>query len=97
MTRLALALGLVAALSIPVLAGQMQTLKLAIPQMTACPSCPYIVKSVLSRVEGVREVEAAYETGIATIVYDADKATLEDFMHALADYGYAPERITPEG
>lgn len=97
MTRLALALGLAAALNFPALATQIQTLKLAIPQMTACPSCPYIVKSVLSRVEGVSEVETVYETGIATIVYDADKATIEEFVRALADYGYDPEQITPEG
>jgi mercuric transport protein len=95
MTRSLLTLALVAALATPATAAP-QTLRLFIPQMTGCPSCPYIVKSVLSRVDGVAEVEAAYATGIATIVYDDEKASLEAFRKALAAYGYDPERVTPE-
>lgn len=97
MNRMLLAATLAAAIAAPSLAGQMQTLRLSIPQMTGCPSCPYIVKSVLSQVDGVAEVEAVYATGIATIVYDDGRASLEAFRKALAAYGYDPERVTPEG
>lgn len=97
MRRSLLAFALVAALSSPALAGQARSVKLFIPQMTGCPSCPYIVKSVLSRVSGVQTVETVYATGIATVTFDDEAATLDDFRKALAEYGYDPELITPEG
>lgn len=96
MKRSLLAFTLAAAFAAPALAGT-QTVKLFIPQMTGCPSCPYIVKSVLSGVEGVSQVETVYATGTATVVYDDEKATLDDFRKALADYGYDPDMITPGG
>ncbi len=92
-----LAFTVLVALALPALAGQPQTLKFFIPAMTGCPSCPYIVKSVLRGVDGVSQVETVYATGIATIIYDAEKATPDDFRKALRDYGYEPEPITPEG
>jgi copper chaperone CopZ len=92
-----LAFTLLAALASSTLAGQTQTVRLFIPAMTGCPSCPYIVKSVLSGVDGAGEVETVYATGIATIVYDDEAATLDDFRKALAEYGYEVELIAPEG
>jgi copper chaperone CopZ len=97
MKRFILALTLLAALVSPALAGQTKTVKFFIPGMTGCPSCPYIVKSVLSGVDGAGEVETVYATGIATIVYDDEAATLDDFRKALAEYGYEVELIAPEG
>lgn len=98
MKRLVLALGLTAALVVPALAGGTETLRLFIPGMTACPSCPYIVKSLLTRLEGVKEVETVYETGIATIVYDDGVVGPVDFVGALAEYGYdeGVEIVEPE-
>ena len=93
MKRSLLALALLAALATPGLAGQTETLKLFVPGITGCPSCPYIIQSALGR------VEAVYATGIATIVYDDEAATLEDFMKVLEDYGYdyGVELIEPQG
>ena len=92
-----LAFTLLAALTSPALAGQTQTVKFFIPAMTGCPSCPYIVKSVLNDVSGVKEDETVYATGIATIVFDGEAATPETIRKALTDYGYDPELVAPEG
>ncbi len=86
-------------LAAPALAGQTETLKLFVPGITGCPSCPYIIQSALGRVDGVSRVEAVYATGIATIVYDHEVATLDDFMKVLEDYGYdyGVELVEPKG
>ena len=99
MKRPLLAFTLLAALATPALAGQTEILKLFVPGMTGCPSCPYIIKSALGRVDGVSRVEAVYATGIATIVYDHEAATIEDFMKVLENYGYdyGVELIEPQG
>ncbi|MFQ5565122.1 MAG: heavy-metal-associated domain-containing protein [Paracoccaceae bacterium] len=97
MKRFLLAFSLLAALASPALAGQTQTIKFFIPGMTGCPSCPYIVKSVLSGVDGVSQVETVYATGIATIVYDDEATTPDDLRKALDDYGYDAETVAPEG
>ena len=99
MKRPLLAFILLAAFASPVLAGKTEILKLFVPGITGCPSCPYIIQSALGRVDGVSRVEAVFATGIATIVYDDEAATLEDFMKVLEDYGYdyGVELIEPQG
>ena len=94
-----LAFTVLAALAAPALAGQTETLKLFVPSITGCPSCPYIARSALGRITGVSQVEAVYATGIATIVYDHEAATIEDFMKVLENYGYdyGVELIEPQG
>ena len=92
MKRSLLAVTLLAALTSPALAGQSEILKLFVPTMTGCPSCPYIIQSALGRVDGVSRVEAVYATGIATIVYDDEAATLEDY-----GYDYGVELVEPQG
>ncbi len=99
MKRLIIALGLAGAIAFPAFGGETRTVKFFIPAMTGCPSCPYIVGSVLKRVDGVEAVRASYATGIATIVYDGAKAKPEDFVRALAQYGYDDgiKPVAPEG
>ena len=99
MKRSLLAFSLLAALATPALAGQTETLKLFVPSITGCPSCPYIARSALGRITGVSQVEAVYATGIVTIVYDDEIAGYEDFMKALEDYGYdyGVELVEPQG
>ena len=95
MKRSLFAFALVATLAPPAFAGQLQTVALFIPAMSGCPSCPFIVQSALSDVDGVRQVETVYETGIATVAYDDEQATLDDLSEALAEYGYDFELVTP--
>jgi copper chaperone CopZ len=97
--RSLLAFSLLAALATPAPAGQTETLKLFVPSITGCPSCPYIARSALGRVDGVSRVEAVYATGIVTIVYDDATTGLVDFINALEDYGYdyGVELVEPKG
>jgi periplasmic mercuric ion binding protein len=99
MKHLLLTFTVLAALATPTLAGQSETLKLFVPGMTGCPSCPYIIQSALGRVDGVSQVETVYATGIATIVYDDATTGLWDFMTVLEDYGYdyGVELVEPQG
>ncbi len=99
MKRSVLAFTLLAASAMPALAGQTETLKLFVPSITGCPSCPYIARSALGRITGVSQVEAVYATGIVTIVYDDAATGLADFMNALEEYGYdyGVELIEPQG
>jgi len=99
MKRAMLAFTLFAVLAAPALAGQTETLKLFVPSITGCPSCPYIARSVLGRVAGVSRVEAVFATGIVTIVYDDAATGFVDFINALEEYGYdyGVELIEPQG
>ncbi len=99
MKRSLLAFTLLATSATPALAGQTETLKLFVPGITGCPSCPYIIQSALGRVDGVSRVEAVFATGIATIVYDDKIAGYEDFIKVLEEYGYdyGVELVEPQG
>lgn len=97
MKHLFLGFALSAVLAAPALAGQSQTLQFFIPAMTGCPSCPYIIESVLNRIDGVSKVETVYETGVATIVYDDAAVTPKEISNALFEYGYDAEPVAPEG
>ena len=44
MKRSVLAFTVLAALATPTLAGQTEILKLFVPSITGCPSCPYIAQ-----------------------------------------------------
>lgn len=97
MKTTALLLALAAATASPALSGETVTARLLVEEMTACPSCPYIVQSVLSRVDGVQGAEAVFETGIATVTYDDAVTGVDDLLKALAEYGYTSARPAPEG
>ena len=64
-----------------------QTVKLSIPSMT-CASCPYIVKAAVTKVEGVKSVEATLEELSAIVVFDDTLTSLEEIQQATADVGY---------
>jgi mercuric ion binding protein len=64
-----------------------QTATLSVPGMN-CASCPYIIKSALSAVDGVKEVTATLEGRTAKIVFDAAVASIEAIQQATTDIGY---------
>lgn len=96
MKRILLATAVAAALASPTLAAESETVAYLVPEMTGCPSCPFIVQSLLSDVEGAVRVEAVFETGIATVEYDPAEATADDFAAALTENGYSFEAVAPE-
>ena len=88
MKHLFLNTGFVAAMlmSPTALAGE-QTIKLSIPGMN-CASCPYIVETSISAVDGVKTVEAVLDDRTATVVFDDAIASVEAITEATAGVGY---------
>ena len=70
-----------------------RTAKLAVDNMY-CAACPYIVKQSLSKVTGVEQVIVSFDTKTAMVVYDDQKASVEDFTSATKQAGY-PSKIIP--
>ncbi len=64
-----------------------QTIKLAVPGMT-CASCPFIVKEAISRVDGIKTVEATMDDRSATVTFDDQITNLEEITQATANVGY---------
>ena len=69
-----------------------QTVRLSIPGMN-CVSCPYMVKKVIARVDGVLTVSATMKDRSATVSFDDAKTTIEQVRAATASIGY-PSTIT---
>jgi periplasmic mercuric ion binding protein len=80
----ALALGIIASSS--VMAAE-KTLTLAVKNMD-CAACPSIVKGSLEAVPGVARVAVSYKDRTATIVYDDDKADVNQLTSATTKAGY---------
>jgi len=64
-----------------------QTVKLSVPGMS-CVSCPYIVKTAISAVNGVSAVSATMEDLSATVTFDDELTDLEEIQQATANVGY---------
>lgn len=81
-----IALLVLAAFVTPVWAAT-QTIKLSVPGMT-CAACPITVKKALSKVDGVSEVEVAFESREAVVTFDDAKTSAEALTKATENAGY---------
>ena len=54
-----------------------------------CATCPYIVKTILERVEGVRRVDVSYRRQTAVVTYNDDKVDVAALVAATTDAGFA--------
>lgn len=72
-----------------------KTVTLAVPGMT-CPSCPYIIRKTLTRVDGVRKVVVSYEAKTAVVTYDDAKTNLGALTAATAKMGYPSKVLKKE-
>ncbi len=63
--------------------------KLKITGMS-CSGCSDAVERVLSRLDGVHEVEISFDTGEAQVTHEAG-ASLENMVGAVAKAGYSAE------
>jgi mercuric ion binding protein len=68
------------------LAG-IQTATLYLPGIN-CPSCPYMIRSAISEVDGVKDVTVAFERRTATVVFDDTITTVEAIQKATASIGF---------
>jgi mercuric ion binding protein len=75
----------------PVFAAE-QTVTFSVPGMT-CASCPFIVESAMSGVDGVVTVSADADTRTALVVFDDAITNAEDIAFASASAGYEAELV----
>ena len=64
-----------------------KTVTLSVPGMN-CELCPATVKKAVSKVPGVSNVTATYETKEAVVTYDDSKVSVDALMKATANAGY---------
>lgn len=89
MKKLFASLALVA-VAAPVLAAT-QTVTLSVPGMT-CATCPITVKKALSKVDGVIQTKASFETREATVTFEDAKTNAQALIQATTNAGY-PSQI----
>lgn len=58
--------------------------------------CVSKVRSALSLIRGVQNVEISLESGCATVYYDAEKAHPSQFPVAIQAVGFEAELLAPE-
>lgn len=73
-----------------------QTVKLSVPDMS-CVSCPYMVKKVISKVDGVLSVSATMKDRSATVSFDDAKTTIDQLREATASIGYPSTVVLSKG
>ena len=65
----------------------MERRQLYINGMT-CINCQKRIENCLRKRVEIKEAEVSYETGMAEILYDADKITLKEIIRIINDLGY---------
>ena len=64
-----------------------QTVSLTVPTMD-CATCPITIKAALMRVPGVSKAKVSYARREAIVVFDNEKASLDDLKKATTEAGY---------
>src|SRR5918995_4043699 len=72
-----------------------RTVTLAVDGMS-CPSCPYIVRTVLQEVPGVARAEVSYAEKTADVTFDDARTTVAALTEATAGVGF-PARVIGQG
>jgi mercuric ion binding protein len=75
-----------AATSMPAVAAE-KTVVLSVPSMN-CDLCPITIKKAISKVPGVKSVEASYEKRQAIVTFDDARTTVDALTKATANAGY---------
>lgn len=81
-----LTVALLCIFAIPAWATQ-KAVTLSVPTMD-CPVCPITVKKVLTKVQGVNQVEVNFDRRQATITFDDTKTSIDALTRATKDAGY---------
>ena len=63
----------------------------------SCPSCAWLVESVLATQKGVAEAEVDYLSDTVRVVYDLSKTSEEELASAVAEAGYRLSSLEEEG
>lgn len=58
-----------------------------------CPSCPFMIKSALEKIDGVESASVSMESKLAVVKYDDEKATAQDFIATTTELGYPSNEV----
>lgn len=64
-----------------------QTVSLTIPTMD-CSTCPITIKAALMRVPGVSSAKVSYARREAVVIFDNEKASVDELKKATTEAGY---------
>lgn len=53
-----------------------------------CPSCPFMIKKAIEKIDGVSSASVSMQTKLAVIHFDDDKASVNDFIATTTELGY---------
>jgi copper chaperone CopZ len=71
-----------------VTASKLETADLKVTGMT-CASCPFIVKSAIEDVKGVKKADVTLDQ--TTVTFDSSQVSLDQIKKAIQDVGYGVE------
>ncbi len=75
-------------------AGPIKVVSLKVEGMT-CNSCEIALKKSLTKLDGVKEVEASYKEAKAVVKVDPEKVAEEQIVEAITKLGYTAQ-VTPQ-
>lgn len=78
-------------LSTATYAGQ-NSVSLKVEKMD-CPSCPFMIKRALERLDGVESASVSIESKLAVIKYDDEIATTQDFIETTTELGFPSNEV----
>lgn len=64
-----------------------RTVTLSVPGMN-CAACPITIKKVLSKIEGVSQIDVSAETREAVVTYDDTRTSVQTLTTAAQNVGY---------
>ena len=85
--------GILVAGGAPALSAE-QTVKLGVKMY--CPTCPFIVKRTLQKVEGVVDVAVSYAEQTAVVRFDDSKTAVAMLTRATAGVGFPSELLATQ-
>lgn len=71
-----------------------QRVTLSVPDMN-CAACPITIKKVLSKMDGVSQIEVSAKTRQAVVTYDDTKTNVQALTTATANVGYPATVVEP--
>jgi copper chaperone CopZ len=74
------------------LSGTQKKVVLILEELS-CPDCAKKIGEMLKQSKGVIDAEILYTTGKARVIYDPDKAKVEEFVKIVENLGYGVKEI----
>ncbi len=71
-----------------------QQVTLSVPDMN-CAACPITIKKVLSKMDGVSQIEVSAKTRQAVVTYDDAKTNVQAITTATANVGFPSTVVAP--